>query len=293
MAVINSPFESQYGFKGPGFSVDSLGNITATSIITNTVEDTDGGVSIVDFTVTEVDNTYRFAGIAGDNPAITIARASTYKFGLTVPLYGFTIYSALPSTKYNTGLVYQDGTTGVDAQGKLTGTLSFNVSLNAPNTLYYGNTLGNVYGTINVVDPVGRFSSIDVNSTTNATSSITGAVTIAGGASVEKDLYIGGALNIAGVGISSLISSTNLELGATNKVILKIDSIKLGELNSTGLAVTINNSTIDNTVIGATAPSTAAFTSATVANLPTTDSSIANRQYVDSTSLSLAIAFGL
>ena len=46
-------------------------------------------------------------------------------------------------------------------------------------------------------------------------------------------------------------------------------------------------------MIGATAPSTASFTSATVANLPTTDSSIANRQYVDSTSLALAIAFGL
>ena len=293
MAVTNSPFESQYGFKGPGFSVDSLGNITATSIITSIADDDDGVVGLADFTVTELDNAYQITGALGSNPAITVARASSYKFSLTVPLLGFTIYSALPSTKYNTGLTYQDGTTGEDAQGKLTGTLTFNVSLNAPSVLYYGNALGNVYGTINVVDPVGQFSSIDVNSTTNATSSTTGAITIAGGASVEKDFYIGGALNIAGLGISSLSSSTNLELNATNKVILKIDSIKLGELNSTGLAVTINNSTIDNTVIGATAPSTASFTSATVANLPTTDSSIANRQYVDSTSLALAIAFGL
>lgn len=290
MAVINSPFESQYGFKAPGFSVDNEGNITATSIITSAAPSES---DIVDFVVGELNNAFTIVGYAASNPTITIARAGSYKFGLTVPNLGFTIYSALPSTKYNTGLVYQDSTTGVDAQGKLTGTLTFNVALGTPDVLYYGNALGNVYGTINVIDPVGQFSTIDVNSTANATSSTTGAVTIAGGASVEKDFYIGGELNISGLGIPRLSSLTNLELNATNKVILQVDNIKLGELNSTGLAVTINNSTIDNTVIGATTPSTAAFTSGTVASLPTTDTSMTNRQYVDSTSLSLAIAFGL
>ena len=290
MAVINSPFESQYGFKAPGFSVDNEGNITATSIITSAAPSES---DIVDFVVGELNNAFTIVGYAASNPTITIARAGSYKFGLTVPNLGFTIYSALPSTKYNTGLVYQDSTTGVDAQGKLTGTLTFNVALGTPDVLYYGNDIGNVYGTINVIDPVGQFSTIDVNSTANATSSTTGAVTIAGGASVEKDFYIGGELNISGLGIPRLSSLTNLELNATNKVILQVDNIKLGELNSTGLAVTINNSTIDNTVIGATTPSTAAFTSGTVASLPTTDTSMTNRQYVDSTSLSLAIAFGL
>tara|TARA_B110000967_G_scaffold41891_1_gene41802 strand:+ start:498 stop:1370 length:873 start_codon:yes stop_codon:yes gene_type:complete len=290
MAVINSPFESQYGFKAPGFSVDNEGNITATSIITSAAPSES---DVVDFVVGELNNAFTIVGYAATNPTITIARAGSYKFGLTVPNLGFTIYSALPSTKYNTGLVYQDSTTGVDAQGKLTGTLTFNVALGTPDVLYYGNAIGNVYGTINVIDPVGQFSTIDVNSTANATSSTTGAVTIAGGASVEKDFYIGGELNISGLGIPRLSSLTNLELNATNKVILQVDNIKLGELNSTGLAVTINNSTIDNTVIGATTPSTAAFTSGTVASLPTTDTSMTNRQYVDSTSLSLAIAFGL
>jgi len=290
MAVINSPFESQYGFKAPGFSVDNEGNITATSIITSAAPSES---DVVDFVVGELNNAFTIVGYAATNPTITIARAGSYKFGLTVPNLGFTIYSALPSTKYNTGLVYQDSTTGVDAQGKLTGTLTFNVALGTPDVLYFGNAIGNVYGTINVIDPVGQFSTIDVNSTANATSSTTGAVTIAGGASVEKDFYIGGELNISGLGIPRLSSLTNLELNATNKVILQVDNIKLGELNSTGLAVTINNSTIDNTVIGATTPSTAAFTSGTVASSPTTDTSMTNRQYVDSTSLSLAIAFGL
>lgn len=295
MAVINSPFESQYGFKGPGFSVDSEGNITANSIITNVVVDDE--VAIVDFNITVLDNTFQIENYLGNNPAITIARASSYKFALALEDdtggIEFNIYSALPSTKYNTGLIHSDGSNGIDAQGKQTGTLTFNVALNAPDTLYYGNSLGNVYGIINVVDPVGQFSTVDVNSLTNATSATTGALTVAGGASIEKDLHIGGELNMSGAGIPRLSSLTNLELNAANKIIIQIDDVKLGEINSSGIAATINNSTINDTVIGAISPSTAAFTTATVNNLPITDTQVSNKQYVDSTALALSIAFGL
>jgi hypothetical protein len=290
MAVINSPFESQYGFKGPGFTVDEFGNITATSIITSGAQD---NIGVVSYTVGESDNNYVFADIEGNNPTITLSRSAAYTFGLTTPTLGFYIYSIFPTVLYNVGLTHSDGVSGIDAQGKLTGTLTFNVPLDAPNTLYYGDLAESVFGTINIVDPVGRFSTVDINSTANATSSTTGALTIAGGASVEKDFYVGGNLNIDGVGIPRLSSLTNLELNAVNKVILQINDVKLGELNSEGLAATINNSTINNTVIGAVAPATAAFTSATVVNAPTVDSSITNKQYVDSTALSLAIAFGL
>lgn len=290
MPVTNSPFESQYGFKGPGFSVDAEGNITATSIITNEV---DSDVAAVNFTVTETDNEFTFEEFESSNPEITISRSSSYKFGLTVPNLGLTIYSELPDTKYNTGLVHSDGSTGEDAQGKLEGVLTFNVPLNAPDILYYGNSLGNVYGVINVVDPQGRFGTVDVNSTTNATNSLSGAITVAGGVGIEKDLYVGGSLNVDGIGIPKLSSSTNLELNAGNKIILQVENITLGEINSQGLSITINNSTINNTAIGATSPSTAAFTAATVENLPTTGSGVSNKQYVDSTSLALSIAFGL
>lgn len=297
MAVINTPFESKYGFKGPGFSVDSEGNIIATSIITNEVAEDD--VAIVDFAVVEVDNAFQITGLTGDNPAIEIARSKSYKFSLSLENeeteagLGFYIYSALPSTRFNTGLTHSTGATGNDAQGKQTGTLTFNVPLSAPDTLYYGNSLGNVYGTITVVDPIGQFSSIDVNSTTNAVSSTTGAITVAGGASIEKDLHVGGALNMSGVGISRFDSLTNLELNAANKIIIQVDNVKLGEVNSSGIAATINNSTINNTPIGATTPSTAAFTTASVSSLPITDTQVPNKQYVDSTALALSIAFGL
>src|SRR5512137_974622 len=43
----------------------------------------------------------------------------------------------------------------------------------------------------------------------------------------------------------------------------------------------ITNSTIDSTTIGATTPSSAAFTTASVAAAPTNATDIANKQYVD------------
>ena len=295
MAVINSPFESQYGFKGPGFTVDANGNIVANSIVTSTVVD-GADSAIVDFTVVDTNNDFFIAELGvSANPTMTLARQSSYNFSLTVPDLKFQIVVA-PSASadnYDTGLTHSSGSTGAAAQNKTDGTLRWSIPLNAPNILYYSDEIGNNFGTINIIDPVGQFSTVDINSTTNATSSTTGAITIAGGASVEKDFYIGGQRNVAGVGIPKLSSLTNLELNADNKVILQINNIKVGELSSTGLSVTINNSTIDNTVIGATAPSTAAFTSGTVTTLPTVDTSITNRRYVDSTALSLAIAFGL
>ena len=116
---------------------------------------------------------------------------------------------------------------------------------------------------------------------------------MAGGVGIAEDLYVGGRLNVSGTGIAKLDSTTNLDINAANKIILQVGNIKLGEINSQGLAIAINNSSIDNTVIGATSPSTAAFTSGTVSSLPIVKTSLTNRQYVDSTSLSLAIAFGL
>ena len=289
MAVINSPFESQYGFKGPGFSVDNLGNITATSIITVTSESDD----IVDYNVSENALNFLFTEAAGNTPTITLARSSAYKFKLTVPNLGFKIYQADKVTLYDIGLNHSDGTSGSDAQGKISGILSFTISTEAPAVLYYGNTIGNIFGTINIIDPAGVFSTSAINASTASTSSTTGALTVAGGTGIAGDLYIGGSLNVDGIGISSLNSSTNLELEAGNHIIVKIDGTSLGIIKSTGSTVPVVDTTINNSAIGVVTPSTAAFTSGSVASLPTVETSITNKQYVDSTSLSLAIAFGL
>lgn len=290
MAVINSPFESRYGFKGPGFTVDELGNITATSIITSVDA---GAEALINFTVTESGGQFEFEEIVGNNPTITLAKSSIYRFALDVPLLKFNIYQSDQETLYSTGLTHSDGSIGVDAQSKEDGTLIFSISANAPTLLYYGDSSETVFGIINVVDPEGSFSTVDVNSTTAATSSTTGAITVAGGVGIEGDLFVGGSLNIDGVGISSISSSTNLELGAANNIVIKIDGNTLGLVKSTGLTVPVVDTSINNTVIGAVTPSTAAFTSAIVVNAPTVDASVTNKQYVDSTALSLAIAFGL
>ena len=296
MATVNSPFESKYGFKGPGFSVDNEGNIIANSIITATNPGDDTGVDFVDFTVTEGQNTFLIAEADPvDNPTITIARQSTYSFSVDVPNLKFFIVlgNQLDSELYSIGLSHSDGTTGADAQGKTSGTIQFSVPLNAPNVLYYTDENRNNFGTINIVDPTGRFGTLDVNSTINATSPTVGALTVAGGIAVEQDIFIGGSLNVGGTGVTNLASGNNLELEAVNEIVLKVDGTKIAAVTSTGLTGSIVDATINNTVIGQTTPASATFSTAKVNTLPTTDLDISNKQYTDSTALALSIAFGL
>ena len=289
MAVINSPFESQYGFKGPGFTVDEQGNITATSIVTSV----DNAVNSVDFTVSETGGQFTFLEVAGNNPTITLARSSVYRFLLDTPELKFKIFESDQETAYNTGLTHSDGSIGADAQSKESGILVFSVSTAAPSVLYYGDNTGSIFGTINIVNPAGSFSTVSINSATASTSSITGALTVAGGVGIDGDLFISGSLNVDGIGITSISSNTNLELEAANNIVIKIDSNILGIVAPTGSSIPVVDTSINNTIIGAITPAIAAFTSATVVNSPTVNASVTNKQYVDSTALSLAIAFGL
>jgi hypothetical protein len=290
--IVNAPLKSKYGFESTGFIVDDEGNIFAKSLSLVEVEVTDPGLP-ADYSVVEVGGKFRLSGNIIDNPTITVFRTKTTTIDLELSSLVFNIVTEDKTTLYSTVLSHDGGDSGDAAQGKQTGRLSWTIPVSAPNTLYYANTDGTIFGTITVSNAPSAFSEVDITGNVASTSSTTGSLIVAGGVGITGDLYIGGSLNIDGVGITSISSSTNLEFNATNKVILQIDNIKLGEINSTGLSIPINNSTIDNTTIGATAPATGAFTSATVANAPTVDSSVPNKQYVDSTALSLAIAFGL
>jgi hypothetical protein len=295
MAVVKSPFESRYGFKGPGFSVDDEGNIIANSIITATAPDEDIDSNFVNFTVTEANNDFSIAEAGSSNPTITLARQSTYTFLLDTPNLKFSILSGnqIESPFYSTGLSHSDGSTGEDSQNKADGTLRFAVPLNAPDTLYYADEIRNNFGIINIIDPVGLFSSVNITDETNSTSATTGALKVAGGVGIAGDLWIDGNFNVGGTGISNISSGTNLELEAVNEIVLKIDGTKIGVVSEAGLNTPIVNTTINNTVIGGSTPSTAAFTSATVNSRPTADTDISNKTYVDSTALALSIAFGL
>lgn len=322
MPVTYDAFESKYGFRSPNFTVDANGNIVANSISVAISGGNTGAA--VDFTVSEAfGGQYLIEGYIGPNPAITLRRSVRSSFSLTVPNLKFFIYESDLTTLYSTGLSHSITGQGEDAQGQTEGTLAFTVPLNAPSLLYYGNETGTIYGTINIVDPDGKFGSLEITNATNSTSETTGALTVTGGVGVGGDLYVGGeitaeSISFNGVGITSLTTQTNLELDAGNKIVLKINNNQIGYIDSEGLEIplkniditnaTIGQSTINNTTIGLTSPAAGSFTnltatsavvntiaatSASVTSSPSSQNSITNKQYVDTTVTALAIALGM
>jgi len=245
-----------------------------------------------DYTFTEVSNNFRNS-LGVDNPQIIVYRGKTVAIDITLSSITFNIVTADKTTFFSTGLTHDSGTSGNAAQGKSSGRIAWAVPITAPNTLYYADASGTIFGTINVSNPPSAFSAVQITGTDASTSSSTGALTVAGGLGVTGDLYVGGTLNIDGLGITSISSPTDLQLEAANNIIIKIDGTSLGVVTATGSSVPVVNTSINNTVIGATVPSTAVFTSATIAALPTNIAEVTNKQYVDSTALSLSIAFGL
>jgi hypothetical protein len=291
MTVLNSPLKSKFGFTSSGFIVDELGNISAKSIILVDAAAPDPELP-ADYTFTEVSNNFRNS-LGVDNPQIIVYRGKTVAIDITLSSITFNIVTADKTTFFSTGLTHDSGTSGDAAQGKSSGRIAWAVPITAPNTLYYADASGTIFGTINVSNPPSAFSAVQVTGTDASTSSSTGALTVAGGLGVAGDLYVGGTLNIDGLGITSISSPTDLQLEAANNIILKIDGTTLGVVTATGSSVPVVSTSINNTVIGATVPSTAVFTSATIAALPTNNAEVTNKQYVDSTALSLSIAVGL
>ena len=228
-----------------------------------------------------------------NNPPITVFRTRAVTIDLDLTSLSFNIVTDDKTTFFSTGLVHDSGTSGAGAQGKSDGRLSWTVPVSAPDTLYYANADGTIFGTINIENAPSAFSEIEISGTTASTSSTTGALTVAGGVGIAGDLYVAGSLNIDGIGITSISSSTNLELEAANQIVVKVDGNTVGVVKSTGSALPIVDTTINNTVIGNTTPSTAVFTSAAVTNLPTVANSVTNKEYVDGTAIAFSIAFGL
>ena len=292
MAVINSPFKSEFGFSSTGFIVDEDGNISAKSITLVEEEEVSADLP-ADFDFSDSTGNFRYAGNTNDNPTITVFRSRTTLIDLSLSSLTFNIVADDKTTFVSTGLSHSSGTVGVNAQGQQDGRLSWLVPVTAPDTLYYASADGLIFGTINVQNAPSAFSEVSITSDTNSTSSQTGALTVAGGVGIEGDLYIGGSLNIDGIGITSISSPTNLEIEAANEIIVKIDGTKLGIVKSTGSSIPVVDTVINNTTIGATTPSTAAFTSVTATTEPVLATGVTNKQYVDRTAVALSIAFGL
>jgi hypothetical protein len=311
VAIEERQFESEFGFKSPGFTVDKLGNITATSI--NAAGAGGGGGSAAgDYTLTEVNGQFRLTSDSvivgsGDNPTISVQRGQEYTFTLNLsgaPIT-FNILDATGLVRYNTGIQHQadNGTIsdGAAAQGYTTGKLVFTIPSDAPDTLYYGNSTGSVKGTITVNNAVAvdaTFANLTATGTTSLQTTTATELTINGNGTVTGDLAVqgkltGDSLSVNGLGVAEFNAGTNIVLRAGNKIDFIINDVILGTLDSAGSNVAVVNTTLDNTTIGATTASTGAFTSGTVASQPTTANGISNKKYVDNTSTALAIALGV
>lgn len=297
MPVSQIPFRSEYGFVSNGFSVDAQGNVVLRSI-TQTAGTTPEEDVLADYSVTYGIG-WAIDPLEGPNPTITLARSNSYTFELDNLTTGFYIATE-DEVIYSTGLLHSDGGNGDDAQGKTTGRLVFTVPTSAPDTLIYKNENGSEIGTIEIINPRGVFDTAEIFNTTNATSPESGALRIHGGVGISKDLHLGGdmifaddsILNVNAITSSQDISSP-LEINGEGGIQLKVGTDLIGSINSLGLSIPINNSTIEDTPIGSATPSTATFISAVVQNVPVSAEAVTNKDYVDSTALTLAVAFGL
>lgn len=290
----NTAFESDFGFKSPSFSVDALGNIVANAITTTEAIGSGGTTtSITSYTITENASAtaFQFSSILSGNPTVQLERGKTYTFELDLEVLTFSVYLADGTTTF-ANITDSDGNTGIAAQGRQTGIIQLSITSDTGDTLVYSNGDGTITGQFSIFDPTGSFGSIAVSNTIQSTGIGTGALRVAGGAAIAKDLYLGGNLTLEGIGDVKFDSSTNLTLGALNKIVVVIDGQKLGQITEDGIETPVANTTIDNTVIGGTTPSTASFTSAEASEAPTTVNSITNKAYVDSQDIALSIALG-
>jgi hypothetical protein len=290
MSVVQgTPLDSKYGFRSPQFSVDENGNIIATSISLASENP-----SNADFTVTESASDFIFSTL-GVNPVLQLSKSQKYTFNLILPTLGFTIYGPNQQSLFNTGLVHSDGTFGVNAQGKTSGTLSFSIPPNAPSQLWYGSTLsGTIFGSIEIIDPIGVFNNVTISATTDSNNLLTGALIVSGGAAIHKTLNVGSIINTPELSVLDIRSSGNLTLQANgNIVIVGSDSSVVGVISNSGSTIPINNTSVNGTTIGDITPSSATFTTATITGVVTQPNSVSTKQYVDNISTALAIAFGL
>jgi len=207
-------------------------------------------------------------------------------------------------------------TTGAEAQDKLTGTLTYIVPVDAPDTLYYGDNDGFPKGIISVQQPsiigVGVFSSIlntgdllssGVNADINLSPTGTGLVTI----NPETTGFINNVninvQNLTTSGTVSLTPNADVTISPQSNGVLTIRPTATGTINNIEIGGIIPRNgtfsnlisaqgTLNNTTIGLTTAAAARFSQATVSNEPTNADDVTKKQYVDNTATVLAIALG-
>ena len=207
--------------------------------------------------------------------------------------------------------------TDAEAQGKQSGTLTYAVPVDSPDSLFYADSDGVPYATLTVAQPsiigAGVFSSIldtgdllaeGVNAQIRLKPTGTGTVTI-NPATVGSITNMNvNALNLSTSGQVSLTPNADVTISpqAGGTLTLRptdvgvVDNVTIGSvIPRNGTFSTLNSSqgTLNNTTIGLTSATSAAFTGATVTSDPTNANDVTKKQYVDNTATVLAIALGV
>lgn len=117
MAINYKQFETQSGFKSPGFTVDNEGNVVVRTL-TQTVIPTPE-VTPPDFIVRESEaGNFTVDNFGGDNPTIVLVRGETKTIQLNLNNLGFNFFSPsdadvnLPGSLFNEGLSHTNVVTG-------------------------------------------------------------------------------------------------------------------------------------------------------------------------------------
>ena len=329
MAVTLNPLFSKHGFKGPGFTVDNEGNVTVKSLssevlISTIVDNTPDTSTVTTYAITEETDGFGVDGTGG-NPTITVVKGRTYKFTLDLTALSFNIRNA--DGDVTSGISHtEDGTTvsGSEAQNKQSGTVEWTVPTTGTG-FFYADIDGDPQGTFTVTEPevtgTGTFSSLivtgtselrgdvtinadvdlnallKVDNTTESTSTSNGALTVEGGAGIKKNLNVGG--NIVGntflntdVGVPTLSSNSNLNLSASNSIVVLIDDVEQGRITTLGSNIPVRDTTINDTIIGNAEPALATFTDASTVNDPTRGDHLTRKDYVDQRDIIFSVVFG-
>jgi hypothetical protein len=321
MAVTLNPLYSKYGFKGPGFTVDSEGNVQVKSLssevlITDIAVTQDDTSTIKSYDITESAGQFAVDGVS-PNPAITVVKGRTYRFNIDLTALSWNIRDSL-NVDVNTGISHTvDGvtTTGTGANNVQDGYVEWTVPASGTG-FYYSDIDGDPFklfvleepsvtgtgtftslivtgtselrGEVTINDDVNLNELLKVHNTTNSTSSSTGAVVIKGGVGIEKDVHIAGDL----IAKSFKSNDVGVPTLSNNAVVFKVEGVERGRITSLGSDLRIINTTINDTVIGNSGPAEGTFTNANIKNTPTNADHAATKQYVDSADIVFSIAFG-
>lgn len=317
MAVQYRQFESEFGFKSPNFSVDDDGNVTLRSI--SYIVPPDENVLDADYTLTSTGSSFFVAETGTINPTLSLTRGESYTFQITLTGISFNLF--VGNLLYNSGLRFtEDGTnfvSGEDAQNQTNGYIVFTVPADAPDQLFIKDIAQTSSLILNIADPVftgnGNFANLTVTGNVNmlgSGSNISIAPTGTGSLTINpvQGTLSNMAVNATTFTASDTVSITPIARDVTiipsNTGRLILDSGTTGSLNnvdignttpSTGNFTSLSASagSLNNVVIGNITPTTGNFTNVSIQENPVNGNDVTTKRYVDSTSIALAIAFGL